>query len=81
MTPEQLIGLAKEMELDPQGYDILDLDKLLQESGFECYAHAETLVYTHPGVPFPIALPRNVRYVPARVVVFVTGRVLQLLEG
>lgn len=78
---ERLLGILSDMEQDPQGFDIIDVDKLLRDSGFECFAHTETLVYSHPDQPYPFALPRNVRYVPASVVVYIARNVRLLLES
>jgi hypothetical protein len=79
MEQEAIAALALEMELDPQGYDIMDVDKILRAIGYECLHFEGTYAYSRPGYA-PITFRDDVRYVPAAQVVFVAQRVRLHLE-
>ena len=54
----------EELELDPTGTDMLDLDALLRACGFTCYDHGDILVYRHDRWRSLETFPRTSRTVP-----------------
>jgi hypothetical protein len=57
--------LLEELEDDPPGCDMVDMDKLLRECGYKCYDDGVTLLYVHDKWGSMLTFPRSKRTVPS----------------